>query len=263
MSDKTIKKERAWELDFLRGIAVILMISMHASYDLGYEFGIHAFRYINTQWYMCFVHPFVVGLFVGISGICCTLTRNNWRRCLKLFIVTVVFYLGTILAHLITGICCQIYFNVLAVLTIGIFVYAVISAIEKATKAKPEVVSLIMGLVGIYIVICACDIHEREYYPKKLALLPFIFDLYSPEAPDMADYMPLLPWLGVFLIGCVIGRACYKEKKTLFANRGKVAKAITRPFEFVGRHALVIYLVHQPVIYGIMLLIYMLICKVR
>jgi uncharacterized membrane protein len=79
----------------------------------------------------------------------------------------------------------------------------------------------------------------------------------------MADYMPLFPWLGVFLIGCVIGRICYKDKKTLFTGRGKVMKAIARPVEFIGRHSLIIYLVHQPLVYAILFLIFMLINGVR
>ena len=77
--------------------------------------------------------------------------------------------------------------------------------------------------------------------------------------PYMADYMPLLPWLGVFLIGCLIGRVCYTERRSLLPAKNKTAKAITAPVEFVGRHSLIIYLVHQPIVYGIMYLIFMLI----
>ena len=77
--------------------------------------------------------------------------------------------------------------------------------------------------------------------------------------PSQADYMPLFPWLGIFLLGCVIGRTCYKEKKTLFPSADKTMKAISRPVEFIGRHSLIIYLVHQPVVYGILYVIFLLI----
>jgi uncharacterized membrane protein len=91
----------------------------------------------------------------------------------------------------------------------------------------------------------------------SLFFLPVGFDIAG--TPPMADYMPLFPWLGVFLIGCVIGRTCYKDKKTLFAGKGKVMTAVARPVEFIGRHSLIIYLVHQPVIYALLYVIFLLV----
>ena len=114
-----------------------------------------------------------------------------------------------------------------------------------------------MGLIGLYIVIVGCDIHYMDNASDNLLFLPVGFDIQN--APVMADYMPLFPWLGVFLIGCVIGRLCYKDKKTLFTAKGKVMTAIARPVEFIGRHSLVIYLFHQPVIYGLLFVIFWLI----
>ena len=213
-----------------------------------------------------FVHPIIVVLFVSVSGICCTLSRNNVKRGLKLLGASLVLTFVTFLITKFAGIECLIIFNVLAVLTCGVFLYAFISFIEKKTKAKANAVNLIMGLVGLYIVICGCNIGYMDYCTDNLLFLPIGFEISG--APWMADYMPLFPWLGVFLIGCVIGRICYKDKKTLFAGRGKVMKAkvmkaIARPVEFIGRHSLIIYLVHQPLVYAILFLIFMLINGVR
>ena len=52
---------------------------------------------------------------------------------------------------------------------------------------------------------------------------------------------------------------CYKDKKTLFVGRGKAMTAIARPVEFIGRHSLIIYLVHQPVIYALLYVIFLLV----
>ena len=258
---KTMAKDRAWELDFLRGIALIMMLFMHMSWDVRYEFGADIFSYLEKDWFWSFVHPIIVVLFVSVSGICCTLSRNNVRRGLKLLGASLVLTLVTFLITKFAGIECLIIFNVLAVLTCGVFLYALISFIEKKTKAKANAVNLIMGLVGLYIVICGCNISYMDYCTDNLLFLPIGFEISG--APWMADYMPLFPWLGVFLIGCVIGRICYKDKKTLFAGRGKVMKAIARPVEFIGRHSLIIYLVHQPLVYAILFLIFMLINRAR
>ena len=261
MSKKTLAKDRAWELDFLRGVALIMMLFMHMSWDVRYEFRADVFSYLEAGWFWSFVHPIIVVLFVSVSGICCTFSRSNIKRGLKLLAATLALVIGTYIATEYIGINCLIIFNVLAVLTCGIFLYALISFIEKKLKLKPDVVNLIMGLLGLYIVICGCDIHYMDYSTEALVFLPVGFNIAG--TPWMADYMPLFPWLGVFLIGCVIGRLCYKDKKTMFAGRGKVMKAISRPIEFIGRHSLIIYLVHQPVVYGILYVIFLIVNSVK
>ena len=100
-----------------------------------------------------------------------------------------------------------------------------------------------------------------DYSTDNLLFLPIGFEISG--SPWMADYMPLFPWLGVFLIGCVIGRICYKDKKTIFPGRGKVMAAIARPVEFIGRHSLIIYLAHQPLVYAVLFVIFLLINNIR
>lgn len=257
MSGKRLAKDRAWELDFLRGIALIMMLFMHTSWDFRYEFGVDIFSYLEADWFWSFVHPVIVVLFVGVSGICSTFSRNNAKRGLKILAATLALNIGTLIIYKVTGIPCLIIFNVLSVLTCGIFLYALIAFIEKKTKANPNVTNLIMGLAGLYIVIVGCNIHYMDNASDSLFFLPVGFDIAG--TPPMADYMPLFPWLGVFLLGCVIGRTCYKDKKTLFAGKGKVMSAVARPVEFIGRHSLIIYLAHQPVIYGLLFVIFLLV----
>ena len=257
MSGKKLAKDRAWELDFLRGIALIMMLFMHTSWDFRYEFGVDIFSYLEADWFWSFVHPVIVVLFVGVSGICSTFSRSNVKRGLKILAATLVLNIGTLIIYKVTGIPCLIIFNVLSVLTCGIFLYALIAFIEKKTNAKPNVANVIMGLIGLYIVIVGCNIHYMDNASDSLFFLPVGFDIAG--TPPMADYMPLFPWLGVFLLGCVIGRTCYKDKKTLFAGKGKVMSAVARPVEFIGRHSLIIYLAHQPVIYALLFVIFLLV----
>ena len=257
MGGKRLAKDRAWELDFLRGIALIMMLFMHTSWDFRYEFGVDIFSYLEADWFWSFVHPVIVVLFVGVSGICSTFSRSNVKRGLKILAATLVLNIGTLIIYKVTGIPCLIIFNVLSVLTCGIFLYALIAFIEKKTNANPNVANVIMGLIGLYIVIVGCNIHYMDNASDSLFFLPVGFDIAG--TPPMADYMPLFPWLGVFLLGCVIGRTCYKDKKTLFAGKGKVMSAVARPVEFIGRHSLIIYLAHQPVIYALLFVIFLLV----
>ncbi|MBR4914460.1 MAG: DUF1624 domain-containing protein [Clostridiales bacterium] len=256
MNGKSLAKDRAWELDFLRGFAVLFMLFMHTSWDLRYEFGLPVCSYLAKGWFWTFFQPTVI-LFVGVSGICCTFSKSNVKRGLKLLAATLALDIGTYIVTRFFGIDCLIIFNVLALLTCGIFIYVLVSFIEKKTNVNPNVINVILGLAGSYICIVGSNIHYMDNAVDSLIFIPLGFDM--PSVPSMADYMPIFPWLGVFLVGCVIGRLCYKDKKTLLPNRGKVISAISRPVEFIGRHSLIIYLTHQPVIYALLYVIFVVI----
>ena len=62
-----------------------------------------------------------------------------------------------------------------------------------------------------------------------------------------ADYYPMIPWVFLFLAGGFLGR--------LFA-RGTVPEVFRKnpvpALSWLGRHTMIIYLLHQPVVYGVM-----------
>ncbi|MCR4688646.1 MAG: DUF1624 domain-containing protein [Saccharofermentans sp.] len=252
----TDKKERAFELDLIRGLAMIAMLFMHMSWDIRYEFGVDVFSYLEKGWFWAFLHPMIITGFVGVSGVCTAFSRNNFKRGMKLVAVAAGFTLGTWLVTEFLHIYCLIIFNVLAVLGISILIYALIEFIEKKLSLDPKAVTVVIALVGAYIMLVGTDLDNMDYATENLLFLPIGFAIRG--MPVMADYMPLIPHVGLFLLGSVIGRICYKDKKSAFKGRGVIAKNIMHPVEFIGRHSLIIYLVHQPLIYGILYVIFLL-----
>ena len=252
-----MRRDRAFELDFLRGIAILFMITMHISWDLRYSFGVLPFGYIEQNWYRALFHPIFLVIFVGVSGICCTFSRNNLIRGLKLLAVAVALFAGTYIATFYFHFYCLIIFNVIALLTVGIMLYTLISFIEKKAKIRAGVIDFILFSLGTYFAVLGHFISIYDYKVNNILLLPT--GIAMECLPAQGDFMPLFPWLGVFLIGCVAGRRLYKDKKTLFPDAPSWVHKISRPFEFMGRHSLIIYLVHQPLIYGILLGVFMLI----
>lgn len=69
------------------------------------------------------------------------------------------------------------------------------------------------------------------------------------EVPPMVDYEPLLPWLGAFLVGLAAGRMADTAGVLPRLAQVRVPGWATWP----GRHSLAIYLVHQPVLFGLVL----------
>jgi uncharacterized membrane protein len=65
------------------------------------------------------------------------------------------------------------------------------------------------------------------------------------------DYFPLLPWFGITLLGLFIGDCLYCEDKRRFRMPDLSGYAPAKLFSWIGRHSLGIYLIHQPILAGI------------
>ncbi len=252
----TGNSQRAFELDFLRGFAIFMMVLMHFAWDVKYEFGVDTFGFLEAGWFWTFIHPLFLVIFVGVSGICCTFSHNNLTRGIRLAIVAVAMTLVTYIATVYIGINCLIIFNVIALLALGMLIYVLISYIEQKTEAKPETVNAIMLCLGCFVAAIGSQLDFMDYDTNCRIFLPVGFSIR--HLPQQADYLPIFPWIGIFLIGCVAGRVCYRTRESLFHNRSGMAKRIMQPFEFIGRHSLIIYLAHQPIIYGILWVIFQL-----
>ena len=250
------KRQRAFELDFLRGFALFLMVFMHFSYDIRYIFKFKTtFEYLESTWFWVFIEPLFLCIFVGISGVCSTFSRSNLKRSGKLVAVSLLVSFATWFATYHMNINCLIIFNVIHVLAVSTIVYSLFTFIEKKTKMDPKLMSVLMAFFGLWITQIGQQITRYDSIVETRLLIPI--GITGKNCMFMGDYMPLFPWLGVFLVGAAIGRHCYSSKTTLFPNAPKGFKAFSKPFEFIGRHSLIIYLAHQPIMLALTNLILM------
>jgi uncharacterized membrane protein len=226
-------RERIWEIDFLRGVSIILMVGYHLLYDLGEFRGMTKVLFFSTDldstgWTVA--QSFFAALFVVLSGISGTLTRSNIRRGLRLLAVSLAV---TAVTYIIDP-SQAIWFGILQCLGVSILVYG--AAFQKTGPAACAAWgALVLGL--------------GSFLPAVKKALAVRFDwllplgLHSPTFSSF-DYFPLIPWFGVFLIGAALGKTVYASRRSLLPWR--------LPVTFVnvaGRHSLLIYIVHQPVLY--------------
>jgi len=73
--------------------------------------------------------------------------------------------------------------------------------------------------------------------------------------PYTEDYVPLIPWFGVVLIGMFIGKAFFTANNTPKWLVWKATNPITKTLAFGGRHSLHIYILHQPIFIGLIALV--------
>jgi len=235
VSQKRIS-QRIWEIDFLRGLSIILVVCYHLLYDLGEYVGVKRFLRFSTDlttvaWVVA--QHFFAGLFIVLSGISSTLTRSNLRRGLKLLAVSLIITAATYIYNPPS----TIWFGILQLLAVSILIYG--AAFERA---KPKICAawgiIVLGL-GFIVPLLRKSMTIRFDW-----LLPF--GIHSPGFYSF-DYFPLIPWLGVFLIGAALGGTLYEPRQSLLPWN--------LPQSFVnvaGRHSLLIYIVHQPVILAIL-----------
>lgn len=69
----------------------------------------------------------------------------------------------------------------------------------------------------------------------------------------MSDYYPLVPWFGFALLGIWAGWRLYPGRTRRFTLPDLAHVAPIRALSFLGRHSLVIYLVHQPVLLALLI----------
>jgi uncharacterized membrane protein len=228
--------ERIWEIDFLRGLSIILVVGYHLLYDLGEYVGIERFLGFSTNlttvaWTVA--QRFFAGLFIVLSGVSGTLTRSNVRRGLRLLAVALVITAATFLYDPSF----TVWFGILHLLAVSMLIYG--AAFEKAKAVACAIGgAVVLGLAAALPVLrkgLAVDFHW---------LLPL--GIPGPEFSSF-DYFPLIPWLGIFLIGAALGKSVYASKRSFLSWR--LPQTL---FNAAGRHSLIIYIAHQPVIMGVL-----------
>ena len=225
------KTKRIWEIDFLRGLLIPGMILIHIVYDVTV-----LYRFVDwtwPDWYVLLQYNYGA-LFVALSGVSVTLGSRSVRRGLVVLgcgmICTAVTALMYLLGMADRGI--VIYFGVLHCIGVCMLLWTVL---RKCPVWLLAVLGLAMAVLGQYLRYQTFD------FPW---LLPLGFQ-FSGFASS--DYFPLLPNLGYFLLGSAVGRSLYRAKRTRFPRVDETRLPI-RTLCFWGRHSLMIYLLHQPVL---------------
>lgn len=229
--------------DALRGFSVVSMVLFHLSYDL----------YFLYQVPLPFFEPpfrdiwraSISWTFLLIAGIMCSFSRNNARRALKYGLVALIIFVVTTVAAFDTPINFGIIFCMAAST-------AVAAALQKADVFGHHDAVLACVLAVLFIVCLPLPSGYLGIGPMHLALPPALystpwFSWLGFVGPGFAsgDYYPLLPYTLLFLSGAFFG--------SHVMNHGGFPKWCHErgcaPLEFIGKHALDVYVLHQPLIF--------------
>jgi uncharacterized membrane protein len=234
-----MNKERLWEIDLARGLAIIKMVIFNYSFALFY-LGIYTFKEgLMFPGWAAAVFIFLVGLSLTISY---SRIKNKkpkeiykkfFLRGLKIFgygvLITIITYLTFPEAYII----------------FGILHFIGISIILSQFFLKFRKLNLFLGIL---IIILGFYLQNFVFDFSWLLWLGFI-----PKNFYSFDYFPILPWFGITLLGIFFGNTLYKNGKRSFKIKDLSNLIVVKILDFLGRNSLTIYLIHQPLL--IMLLL--------
>ncbi len=238
------RERRHWEIDAVRGAAVISMIAFHFAFDLSY-FSSLPINVDSGFWLL--LARLTAATFLLLVGLSLTLSYSRvrgrsgkmiWlkyiRRGIKIFsygmLITLATWLlvpeGTIL------------FGVLHLIGLSI----ILSRPFLDRKRLSLAAGLVIILSGLWL--------QGMRFPFPwllwLGLPPYSFYTF--------DYFPLFPWFGLVLVGIFLGNTLYPSGRRKFS----FAMRRPRPFSplcFLGRNSLIIYFLHQPLLIATLLLL--------
>lgn len=235
-------------MDELRGLSVLALIVYHACYDLAYLFGLAPARS-----FLMLIDPLVpwfAGSFILFAGVASCFTRSNVRRGMRLLALCLMI---TLVTSFIPGE--QILFGILHLLAACMLLFA---ALRPLLQKIPPFTGILVSAFLFFLTLRLPQGRVSFFgvvlwqVPQALRSVPWLFPLgLHGDSFSSADYFPLFPWLFLFLAGAFLGVWAKAGRFPRFMYRSR-----SRFLAVVGKNSLLIYLLHQPVLMAVFILVF-------
>lgn len=240
------KPRRVELLDEIRGGDLLLMILYHGTYDLVYLFGVDIPLFYGPVGNG--VQKLICCTFIVLAGISSRFSRSNLKRGLQTLGCGLLISLGTWFAMPEL----MIWFGILHFLGVSMLLFPLLRPLLD--KLPPFAgIAVCLALFGITWGVPSGVIGVPG--ALSIALPPALYD--NPWLLPLgfggmgADYFPLLPWFFLFLAGTYLGVPFAQGDAPEFFYRPH-----SRFLSTLGRKSLLIYMLHQPVLYGVLWVVF-------
>lgn len=221
-------------IDWLRGFAVVQMLFFHFCFLLR-EFNLPDLWFRDYAVWFYFRSLIVIQflLLVGVSlKIATHAGLNNksyYTRLLQLFIY------GSIISV------ASYFYNAEKMVIFGILQFIFVASILGLLFVKLHYWNLFLG-VGLYLL--------GKYFEDDLFNQPLLhwIGLMTKNA-NTFDYVPLLPWFGIVLLGIFLGQLVMQNPQLQWLRNYQATHPLSRLLTLAGRHSLNIYILHMPIFF--------------
>lgn len=226
-------RRRISMIDCIRGICIAGMVIYHGAYDLIEFFSMNVPFFYSPI--LSILHVLFVSAFLLIAGISSHFSRNNLKRALFILIAAAVI---SVVSFIIVP-DAPIYFGILHLMGVSVLIYAIFKKpLDAVTKKFTPLFWLALFLIGYFTT------------PVIVDSPLFVMFGFLPIGFESVDYFPLIPWFFMFMVGTYLGKPITENRFPEWFYHANIP-----PLSFIGRYPLIIYMVHQPIIYGILFLV--------
>jgi uncharacterized membrane protein len=255
-------KDRAFELDFIRGICIALMMLDHFAVaclffrELWYyyipedgslskflEFAVNA---SSSAWKET-TQAYTIAVFFIVAGLAVAFSRKKYKSLIKTSLFAGALTAVTVAVSTITGeaqfLVTHGIFHVFAVCYL--FYFLVAAALKDKFIRSAVFLSAGLFFILLYVYTESGTVVWDDSLISALFVRKDYFISYM-------DNQFIIPWLGFFLIGAAAAPVLYGNKKSLLpkvnaalnappAPKNILLKIVVKPINFIGRHPLFFY----------------------
>jgi len=220
-------------IDTLRGLAIVAMIAYHFTFDLRY-FGVVRADFENDPFWLG-ARAAIVSSFLLLVGVSLHLARQfnvpTARFARRVAIIALCALVATIGSYAIFPER-FIYFGILHCI-------AVASVIARPLAGRP-MLALALGVAAI---VAGLVVSHPFFDTRATSWVGF-----NTVKPATEDFVPLFPWIGVVLLGIALGHELVRRDYLPVAPLARAPQVL----RWLGRHSLAVYMVHQPILLGVL-----------
>ncbi|MEF9970348.1 MAG: heparan-alpha-glucosaminide N-acetyltransferase domain-containing protein [Ruthenibacterium sp.] len=247
--EKPLSKTRIALFDIAKTIALVNMIAFHTLYDIVFIFGV-SMPWFTSQGAFLWQQA-ICWTFILVSGAVFPYSRNPFSHGI------ILLWAGLLLTAVTFWVMPseRILFGILHCLgcaaLISAFAYPLL---RRVPPVLGTAVSFFAFLLTYSMPQGTLSLFGKTLVtlPAAWAQIPFLFPLGIVGADFFSsDYFPLFPWLFLYWTGLFLWRACEPKFGDTLRKMPQ-----SRACKFIARHSLLIYLLHQPIVYGVLYLIF-------
>ena len=227
------RRSRVPAIDALRGLAILAMVAYHFCFDLRY-YGLIRADFENDPFWLG-ARALILTSFMLLVGMSLVLARRSgatrdafWRRLALIAACALAVSAGSYL--MFPG--RFIYFGVLHCIAV-----AILLAAPFVTRPRTALVG------GLAIIVAGVSFAHPAFDARALSWLGF-----TTMKPPTEDFVPLAPWSGLVFVGIALAHALTRVDFRPIAPLARLPRAT----QWLGRHSLAIYMIHQPILLGVL-----------